>query len=179
MADPMGMPPMPNNPNMEADPMGMQQDPLMDTDMPMGDGESNEESTPKKAIQKLVGKLSQELRQYNDQEEDSELNKYVAGMIIPQASKGMTDDDKQDVINKIKKGVVDDEPLDGNEMEEPPMGQPQDSMPKMESRITFTKKMVNEIVGSVIDNNIDDKDRFEKKTTNKAVKRNNPFVANR
>ena len=32
--------------------------------------------------------------------QDTDLNKYVAGMIIPQATKVMTDQDKNEVINK-------------------------------------------------------------------------------
>lgn len=177
MADPMigAQPPMP----MPNDEMMPQDD--MPMNEPSMDGE-DEESTPKKHIQQLTGTLSQELRMFNDTEKDSELNKYVAGMIIPQASKGMTDDDKQDVINKIKKGNVSDEPTDDMGQEMPPMDdgqepQPQGGMPKMESRV-FTKQMVNEIIGSVVVDDEQDK-RFEKKSTNKAVKRNNPFVANR
>lgn len=177
MADPMigAQPPMPM-PNDEM----MPQD-----DMPMGDESmtnNDEELTPKKSIQQSTGELSQELRMFNDTNKDSELNKYVASMIVAQASKGMTDDDKQDVINKIKKGNVSDEPTDDMGQEMPPMDngqepQPQGGMTKMESRV-FTKKMVNEIIGSVVVDDEQDK-RFDKKSTNKAVKRNNPFVANR
>lgn len=167
-------------------PMPMPNDAMMpQSDMPMDkpsiDGE-DEESTPKKHIQQLTGTLSQELRMFNDTEKDSELNKFVAGMVISQASKGMTDDDKQDVINKIKKGNVSDEPSDDMNQEMPPMDngqvpQSMESTPKMESRV-YTKRMVNEIIGSVLDDD-DIKSRYEKKSTNKAIKRNNPFVANR
>ena len=95
---PKGMSPM-NEPPMDNEPMD---------DMDNGGLDGDDTLDPKKGVQKLTGKLSQELRTYNDNQPnpDTELNKYVAGMIIPQASKGMTDKDKQEVINKIKNGKL-------------------------------------------------------------------------
>ena len=83
-------------------------------------------------------------------------------MIIPQAAKSMTDDDKSEVIKKIKQGVTDDGELENN----------------METEsLSRRDKLVNEIVNSVLGNEKKDEKRFEKKTTN--VKKNNPFVSNR
>ena len=157
MEPPMQEPPMPPAANepMESpmdEPMG---DQMMDNEM---DGEMND---PKKSIQQLVGKLSQELRTYNDNQEgqDTDLNKYVAGMIIPQATKVMTDDDKNEVINKIKKGSTDDmTPENGNMQDDEPI--------------------VNEVINSLVNDKKDT--RFEKHITNQEVKsRSNPFKTNR
>ena len=124
------MPPMPmEEPNMGG------QDPMMGDEQPMDnqmmDGEMGEENDPKKEIQQLSGKLSQELRNYNNDQQtpDTDLNKYVAGMVIPQATKVMTSDEKAEVINKIKKGMTDDdletdvsnEDMGGNEGMDMPM----------------------------------------------------------
>ena len=128
------------------------------------DVEADVDSDPKKYLQQLTGKLSQELRNYNNNQpnQDTELNKYIAGMIIPQAAKSMTDDDKSEVIKKIKQGVTDDGELENN----------------METEsLSKRDKLVNEIVNSVLGNEKKDEKRFEKKTTN--VKKNNPFVSNR
>lgn len=75
----------------------------------MGDMESETEESiddPKKNIQRLAGELSQALRTYNMEQEspDTDLNKYVIGMIATQAAKDMTSDEKQDIIKKINNG---------------------------------------------------------------------------
>lgn len=150
---------------------GMNQQVGGDIDTENGDGgfnadvEADMDSDPKKYLQQLTGKLSQELRNYNNEQpnQDTELNKYIAGMIIPQATKSMTDGDKSDVIKKIKQGVTDDDGEFENNMET-------ESLSKRD-------KLVNEIVNSVLGNEKKDEKRFEKKTTN--VKKNNPFVSNR
>lgn len=162
--------PMPMSEPTEMD-GGMNQQVSGDIDAENGDGgfnadvEADMDSDPKKYLQQLTGKLSQELRNYNNEQpnQDTELNKYIAGMIIPQATKSMTDDDKSDVIKKIKQGVTDDDGEFENNMET-------ESLSKRD-------KLVNEIVNSVLGNEKKDEKRFEKKTTN--VKKNNPFVSNR
>lgn len=63
--------------------------------------DADEHEDPKKYIQQLTGKLSQKLRDYNNNQEDSDLNKYVAGMIVVQASKGLDQDAKDEIIDKI------------------------------------------------------------------------------
>ena len=132
---------------------------------------------PKKYIQQLSGKLSQELRKFNDTQEqpDEELNKYVAGMIIPQATKGLTDKGKKEIIGKLKKGVSED----GVEIpsEEPAEGQEQmPEQPQMES--INRRKAIVEIMNQIFDDSEKQKQRAEKKI-NKQIKNRNPFVANR
>ena len=86
--------------------MGMEND--MDNNMGDMDMNNDEENVddPKKNIQRLAGELSQALRTYNMEQEspDTDLNKYVIGMIATQAAKDMTSDEKQDIIKKINKG---------------------------------------------------------------------------
>lgn len=72
--------------------------------------DADSETEPKKYIQQLTGKLSQELRKFNqeDNNQDNELNKYVLGMLIPQATKSMNDSDKNEIVKKIQKGNIED-----------------------------------------------------------------------
>ena len=170
---PMGGDEMGNDPMMGDEPMGDgMEEPMMDDDM-------ENENDPKKEIQKLSGKLSQELRNYNNDQQtpDTDLNKYVAGMIIPQATKSMTSDEKAEVINKIKKGMTDDDLDTDNSMDD--MGGDNsmgDEMP-MESKHNLDS-IINEIIGSLI-NGDEKENREEKKITNKRVTNKNPFVSNR
>ena len=144
-------PPMEGDMNMGDMPM---EEPPMGNEEPV-DGEPND---PKKSIQQLVGKLSQELRDYNNNQpnQDTDLNKYVAGMIIPQATSVMTDQDKNEVIDKIKSGNTDTS--DDSE----PMGD---------------EPIVNEVINSLVDGR--NTKREDKKIRNADVKKGNPFKANR
>lgn len=81
---------------------------LGDDDMEMSEPTVDNEDVndPKKDIQRLAGELSQALRMYNlDQETpDTDLNKYVVGMIATQAVKDMTGKEKQEIVKKIDNG---------------------------------------------------------------------------
>ena len=111
------------------------------------------------------------MRKYNNGQEqpDEELNKYVAGMIIPQASKGLTDKGKKEIIGKIKKGVTDDveETSTEDEFQEPM---------SMESK--KYRKNITEIMNQIFDDSKKQEERQEKKV-NKQIKHRNPFVSNR
>ena len=120
---PMDMPPMDMQPEMGNDmggnfmpqgDMGMQQPPMdggMGGDMPNqfdtnfdAGVEADEEQDPKKYIQQLTGKLSQSLQKYTDDngQPDVDLNKYVAGMITKQAMKGLSEEDAEEIVDKVK-----------------------------------------------------------------------------
>lgn len=151
-------------PSLDMNQQQMPQDDFNDIDSETSEG--NDEG--KKEIQQLCGKLSQKLDVYNQSNQgDVELNKYVAGMIIPQATKGMSEEDKNDVINKINKDTDDG---DGNLQQQPTQGE-QPQMP-MESI-----NRIEEIIDSVIDDEA--RKRGDKKNINKNLKRNNPFISNR
>lgn len=111
MGDPMmqgdpngGMAPM-GDPNGEMPPMGYplsQGDSEFDTNFDAG-VDADENTDPKKYIQQLTGKLSQSLRKYNENlpKPETDLCKYVAGMILKQTTDGLTDSDKKDIIDKV------------------------------------------------------------------------------
>ena len=127
------------------------------------------ETEPKKYIQQLTGKLSQELRKYNNEQEqpDEELNKYVVGMIIPQATKALTDKGKEDIIGKLKKSNISDEKTDVDI---------DDDTMLTESCVSRTD-VIREILYNMI-NYDDNKNRKEKKITNKKISSTNPFKSN-
>lgn len=72
---------------------------------------ADEDEDPKTFIQQLTGKLSQSLRKYNDSlpKPDSDLCKYVAGMINKQASKGLSEKDVTEILSKVKIGNDDED----------------------------------------------------------------------
>lgn len=170
------MPPM--DPSMGADP-NMPMDDTMPQDgaMPPADSEmptsfdsnfdagveADEETDPKKYIQQLTGKLSQSLNSYNNDngEPDTELGKYVLGMLVKQGVKGMDEKDKKEIIKKINTASDEDtsmpdddemnteEPMDdemGGE-EQPPM----EEMPMESKTFSFTKKQIFESFGINMD----------------------------
>lgn len=143
-----------------------------DADSEFGDNEmdsefdNNDEESPKKEIQSLTGKLSQALRSYNQENDDSELNKYVAGMIIPQATEFMTNKDKKEIINRINKNNPlsdDDNSIEDNELDNNSNDESND------------ENSMNEVFNNLLDK---DKNRDEKKLLIKPNKKN-PFVSNR
>ena len=111
--------------------------PVMDGGMPPMDGEipnqfdtnfdpgveADEEQDPKRFIQQLTGKLSQSLHQYNQSlpQPDADLGKYVAGMIIKQATEGLSQEDRSEILDKVNSDEPTEEPQ-GGEM-------PQQEMP--------------------------------------------------
>ena len=145
----------------------------MDGEMPPQDGSefntnfdagvnADEETDPKKYIQQLTGKLSQTLVSYNNElgEPDTELGKYVLGMLIKQGTKGMDEKEKKEIIKKIN--------IDNNEET---MSKPEDlddeneqiEMPMESCTFNFTKKQIFEGYGIVMDDEVK-KNEFNKKS---------------
>lgn len=162
---------MPEPPDMMNNPP-MPQDNMNQNDVEGNDfdnmGETDDGLDPKKSVQQLTGKLSQELRSYNNDQEqpDEDLNKYVAGMIIPQATKAMTDKGKKEVINKIKKGITDDEIED-------------DSM-EMDDADGIENMQIESRIYEIINNILDDTEkRKTQKVSNKTLPKKSPFRSNR
>lgn len=101
---------------MNGDPNAMGGDPGMGDPNAMGGEEENpfggnfdagveadEDSDPEEFIQQLTGKLSQSLKDYDEQNPGKlDLDKYVIGMIVKQAVKGMDEGERKKVIKKIK-----------------------------------------------------------------------------
>ena len=177
------MPPMDNN--------GIGNNNEFDTNFDPG-VEADEEQDPKKFIQQLTGKLSQSLRKYNENngQPDVDLNKYVAGMITKQAMEGLSQDDANEIIDKIKADEdfsMEDED-NGNQNIEKGNDQTMQQMDNQmsmdndnfnqfqqpnESRIKRGYK-IDEIVNGVL-NNIEDNKHPYQKTDNKKSFRKKPF----
>lgn len=188
---PMGadeMPPMGNQEEMPLDtpmPDDMDMNPegdmenQFDTNFDAG-VEADEDADPKKYIQQLTGKLSQKLNSYNNDngQPDTELGKYVLGMLVKQGVKGMDDSDKQDIIQKIKTPEnteeIASEPVQD---EEPEMNE----MPMESKTFKFTKNQIFESFGLANDEEVETEtlEKTDTKITNDTVrgKRTKPFEA--
>lgn len=119
-----GMPPM-DEPQVDNGGMMGDTVPPMDGSNEMGNQfdndfdagvDADEEKDPRRYIEQLAGKLSQKLNDYNQnqQQPDSELCKYVVGMVAAQATKGLSPEDAEDVIKKIKSDEEFEEPQEEN-----------------------------------------------------------------
>lgn len=178
------MPPMDMQPEMgsdmggnfmpQGDMMQMQQPPMggempnqFDTNFDAG-VEADEEQDPKKYIQQLTGKLSQSLQKFTDNngQPDVDLNKYVAGMITKQAMKGLSEEDAQEIIDKVK---ADEDFSMGsdegeNQQQQPPMdggmqgGMDMSQQPQMNENFSKWQRgrQIKEIVNGVLDKKEED-----------------------
>jgi hypothetical protein len=153
----MGMPPM--------DGMGNQFDTNFDAGV-----EADENTDPKKYIQQLTGKLSQSLRAYNENlpQPDADLDKYVAGMIVKQAIEGLTPEDTNEILNKIKGDEQPQEEPNGDmqpqqqDMGEQPMGGDMNGTDmNMGESIKHHKQKIDEIFNQVMHDS-DDDDEYQK-----------------
>lgn len=65
--------------------------------------QADEESDPEKYIQQLTGKLCTTLDKFNEDRPtpDASLNKYVAGMVISQCVKGLSEKEKNAILKKL------------------------------------------------------------------------------
>lgn len=151
--------------------------------------EADEETDPKKYIQQLTGKLSQTLNSYNNEngEPDTELGKYVLGMLVKQGTKGMDEKDRKEIIKKINTNNTvesDDESemsndnIDG-EVENNNL---EDNMQMESKKIRCTKKQLFESFGIAMDDEnkmSSEKKEPDTKIQNDTVKnrRTRPFEA--
>ena len=145
---PMEDPMMQGDPNGNIQPMGdlmSQGGSEFDTNFDAG-VDADENTDPKKYIQQLTGKLSQSLRKYNESlpKPETDLCKYVAGMVLKQTTDGLTDGDKKEIIDKVN-GSSDNATNMGDENLPPMDNQPMDSeeQPMMES--LNHRELVNEL----------------------------------
>lgn len=159
-----GQPPMEGDTEMGYDeqtpmdgqvPNGEEQNPY-DTDFDAGI-DTDEETDPKRYIQQLTGKLSQSLRKYQEElpTPDADLDKYVAGMILKQATEGLDDKDTKEVLKKMK-----DEDNDVDE-----------------SVLHNGNKSIDEIINDILGSQDDDEDIEIEKQSSKMDFRTLPFTA--
>ena len=153
------MPEAPMEPEMTGDDTQNQFPSNFDSNFDAG-VEADEETDPKKYIQQLTGKLSQTLNSYNNEngEPDTELGKYVLGMLVKQGTKGMEEKDRKEIIKKINTSNSDDDMMDDEmpdeemDMQEPEGEAPEMSEMPMESRVfNFTKSQIFESFGLAVD----------------------------
>lgn len=183
--EPMGGDFPQNDMNDMSEPMGNDMgNSEFDTDFDAG-VDADEENDPKKYIQQLTGKLSQTLRKYNEDngQPDVDLNKYVAGMITKQAMEGLSQDDADEILNKIKadedfstdeeQDMGNMEQNDGNQMPKDSGMEQQDNFQQPnESKIRNNRKL-DEIIGTVLKQN--DENHPYQQTDNKKSFRKKPF----
>ena len=158
--------------------------------------QADEDTDPEEYIQQLTGKLSQSLKDYDDQNPGKlDLDKYVAGMIIKQAVKGMDEGERKKIIKKIKEtplpgddqmedtstGDVPDDPALDAQPEEggaAPMD-PNQEQPMNENRsLRMTKKQVRKLCESINPSSEEDDSRRDKEYSKyvKFNKRTYPFI---
>lgn len=124
--------------------------------------EADEETDPKKYIQQLTGKLSQSLNSYNNDndEPDTELGKYVLGMLIKQGTKGMDEKDRKEIIKKINtnNSELEDEEYSENEEnnyeenDDENLSDDSEEIKMENKKFNFTKKQIFENFGITMDN---------------------------
>lgn len=144
--------------------------------------EANEETDPKKYIQQLTGKLSQTLRSYNENlpQPDADLGKYVAGMIIKQAVKGLSPDDTNEILNKVKCDETEESNTAQEKMpsqEQPPMDGETNIMNNNMGECVdkSDKQKIDEIFNQVMQND-EESDMMQKPITNIGYKKK-PFTS--
>lgn len=181
MADDMGG--FPNQQDMgDMSPMdvGSGQESEFDTNFDAG-VDADEDQDPKKYIQQLTGKLSQTLRKYNEDngQPDVDLNKYVVGMIAKQGVEGLTKDDTDEILNKIKSDEdfnVNDETED---VQQPQMNANQQDIDQMQPNESFQKigkGKIDEIVNGVLDDINNENKPYQEVKSKKSFK-TKPFTS--
>lgn len=201
MADPMAATPEAMaDPNGVADAGMMPDDPMMQGAGPEGENpfdsnfdagvEADEDTDPEKFIQQLTGKLTQSLRDYDEQSQgNTDLDKYVLGMVIKQCVKNLDDEGRKDLIKKIKETPegeeVDIDGADAPAPEEPANAEAPDAAdgetpaPMNEVRkIRMSKKQFMKLCESLNDET-SARDRDDKKISAQAKSNNRtkPFMS--
>lgn len=145
--------------------------------------EADEETDPKRFIQQLTGKLSQSLRKYNDDngQPDVDLDKYVAGMVVSQAIKGLSQDDVDEILDKIKadnSSKMQKQQNDNQESFENNGMDKNDSMLQSSNESTTREgDNIEEIVNGILQNVNKDKKVYRQfRTDNKGFKKK-PFTS--
>jgi hypothetical protein len=144
--------------------------------------EADEETDPKKYIQQLTGKLSQTLNSYNNEngEPDTELGKYVLGMLVKQGTKGMDEKDRKEIIKKINTNNTiesdDDSEIPNDDIDgEVENNNLEDNIQMESKKIRCTKKQLFESFGIAMDD--ENKISSEKKEPDTKIQ--NDTVKNR
>ena len=145
--------------------------------------EADEDTDPEEFIQQLTGKLSQSLKDYDEQNPGKlDLDKYVIGMIVKQAVKGMDEGERKKVIKKIKEtplpsdDQMEDTSTEGVESDPELEGGEEQPMNEIRS-LKMTKRQFKKLCESI--NDTEDDDSRRDSSYSKFVKMNKrtyPFI---
>ena len=141
--------------------LGGQQETPDNNDNPFGDKtfdagiEADENADPKHYIEQLVGKLAQKLRDYNGNESDKSLNKFVINSLIPAAIPTMDNQDAKDVIDKVRDNIGNGDGDNGSsdipeipQNDESPELDNNEEIPQLQQEESTVDNLINEILGS-------------------------------
>lgn len=133
--------------------------------------DADPDEDPKRYIQQLTGKLSTELQKYIDSgaDQNGETSKYVLGMLVKQASKSLSEEDKKEIIKKINT-TEQSQPSDTQTQGEETAETPEDSMPD-------DWQMSESLLTTPSTNPKDREDKKLRVVGTAAKKRNNPFIS--
>lgn len=124
--------------------------------------DADEDADPKNYIEKLTGKLAQKLRDYNGTETDSDLNKFVINSLVPASIPNMDSQDANDVIDKIKDNIGNEESTEGMNPSQDNLEQETQPMQQEESKEPEIDDLVSEILGrKKLSRNISNKTPFK------------------
>ena len=149
---------------------------------PQGEGEmgmeepQSDEGEGKEDLQSMAGKMSNIIQNGADVDKDDV--KAALNMIIAQAKKVLDGNDLKASADKLT-NVADASVEDDGNGEMMPQEEPQEAPQQMEGR-EYIRKAVNEILNDLNGNaDAEDEKRVNKKMTNKTIRQNNPYLANR
>ena len=200
------------SPEMMAGPEGIADAGMIPEDPAMGENEygadfdagveADEDTDPEKYIQQLTGKLTQVLRDFDGNNGgNTDTDKFVLGMVLKQCIKNMGQDDRRDMIKKIKETPLPGEENTEEEMEAMNPGNapgetngvapenggfglpdtPENDVPPVQEcrKFKMTKRQAVKLLESLNGDEDDQKDRSEKKVSNdaKVNSRTKPFIA--
>lgn len=176
---------MPDDPALQGGPESGEENPY-GADFDAG-VEADEDTDPEKYIQQLTGKLTQVLRDFDEQNQgNSDLDKYVLGMVIKQCVKSLDDEGRKDIIKKIKETPQGEE-VDIDSPSEPESNEPVGDTPDNEEippmnevrKIKMSKKQFMKLFENLNDDEKPSSERIESKISKQAKinNRTKPFTA--
>jgi len=162
-------------PPIDQPPMGGEMPPQGEGEFGMEEPQSDE-GEGKEDLQSMAGKMSNIIQ--NGVNVDKDDVKAALNMIIAQAKKVLDGNDLKASADKLT-NVADASVENDENSEMMPQEEPQGTPQQTEGR-EYLRKAVNEILNDLNGNaDAEDEKRFNQKMTNKSIRQNNPYLANR
>lgn len=135
--------------------------------------DADEDNDPKRYIQQLTGKLSQSLRKYNESlpKPESDLCKYVAGMILKQATEGLSNEDKKEIVDKMTDNGDNSDNEDGDGMNS------NDENGNLQVTESKYSHVINELFQEILNSKFDDDEPISDKPIKDVGFKRKPFTA--